>query len=261
MQVELRRRLSQGLQFMVNYALNNMEVAEHFTLRRDLQYRRDAGDPGDITHVFKTDFVYELPFGRGRKWGSNANGFVQRLIAEWSIGATGRVQSGRLVDLGNVRLVGMTVGDVEKMFQLRFDDAGRKVWMIPQDVIDNTILAHSTSPTTLSGYSGAAPSGRYFAPANGPDCIEVAGGYGDCGTGDLVVTGPLFQQYDMSLAKRVQVVGRTNAEFRIEALNVFNHANFAPVGGIGNTLSNYEVTGVTGTNTSRTVQLVVRFNW
>jgi hypothetical protein len=33
------------------------------------------------------------------------------------------------------------------------------------------------------------------------------------------------------------------------------------VGGIGNTLSNYEVTGLTGANTSRTVQLVVRFNW
>jgi hypothetical protein len=89
----------------------------------------------------------------------------------------------------------------------------------------------------------------------------VVNGYGQCGTGDLVVTGPLFQQHDVSLSKRVRVVGRTNAEFRVEALNVFNHANFVPVGGIGNTLANYEVTQVTGTNTSRTVQLVVRFNW
>jgi hypothetical protein len=205
--------------------------------------------------------VYDFPFGRGRRFGRNANGFVDRLIGDWSVGVNSRIQSGRLIDLGNVRLVGMTVEDVQGFYKLRFDDAGRKVWMMPQDVIDETIKAFSVSPTTASGYSGAAPSGRYFAPANGPDCIEVVNGYGDCGTGDLVVTGPLFQQHDVSLSKRVRVVGRTNAEFRVEALNVFNHANFVPVGGIGNTLANYEVTQVTGTNTSRTVQLVVRFNW
>ena len=84
-----------------------------------------------------------------------------------------RIQSGRLVDLGNVRLVGMTADDVQKMFKLRFDDAGKKVWMLPQDVIDNTIRAFSVSPTSASGYAGDAPTGRYFMPANGPDCIEI----------------------------------------------------------------------------------------
>ncbi len=267
LQLELRRRLSQGLQFMANYSLNNMRAAEHFTLRRPLQMRRDTGDPGDITHVFKADMVYDLPFGRGRRFGGNANGFVHRLIGDWSIGGTARVQTGRLIDLGNVRLVGMTVEDVEGMFRLRFDDAGRKVWMLPQNVIDETIKAFSTSPTTASGYGAqGAPSGRYFAPANGPDCVEIVNNVnnaniGECGTGSLVVTGPLFQVYDVSLSKRVPVVGRTNAEFRVEALNVFNHVNYTPVGGIGNTLSNYEVTNLNGANTSRTVQLVVRFNW
>ena len=52
-----------------------------------------------------------------------------------------------------------------------------------------------------------------------------------------------------------------NFEFSAEALNVFNHANFVPVGGIGSTLSNYAVTGLTGTNTARVVQLVSRINW
>ena len=39
------------------------------------------------------------------------------------------------------------------------------------------------------------PTGRYFAPANGPDCIEIDNGadYGDCGMRSLVVTGPMFQ--------------------------------------------------------------------
>ena len=44
-------------------------------------------------------------------------------------------------------------------------------------------------------------------------------------------------------------------------LNAFNQANFVPVGGIGSTLANYEVTALTGTNTSRVIQIVTRFNW
>jgi hypothetical protein len=59
----------------------------------------------------------------------------------------------------------------------------------------------------------------------------------------------------------VKIVGRTNFEFRLEMLNAFNNANFVPVGGIGSTLNNYEVTGLTGTNTARVLQLVSRFNW
>ena len=49
---------------------------------------------------------------------------------------------------------------------------------------------------------------------------------------------------------------------------MFNKANFTPVGNasstterIGSTLANYEVTGLTGTNTSRVLQIVTRFNW
>ena len=93
------------------------------------------------------------------------------------------MQSGRLVNLGNVRLVGMSADDVQDMFKLRFDDANKLVYMLPQDVIDETIKAFSVSATSATGYgTGGAPTGRYFAPANGPDCIEVANDVGDCGT-------------------------------------------------------------------------------
>ena len=69
--------------------------------------------------------------------------------------------------------------------------------MLPQDIVDNTVKAFNVSPTSATGYSDlGAPSGRYLAPANGPDCIEIAqgedinNGFGDCGTHNLVVTGP-----------------------------------------------------------------------
>ena len=271
LQLELRRRLSQGLQFNASYAFGKQMVSSFRTHRRDIFMVRDTGDPGDITHVFKLNAVYDLPFGQGRRFGGNVNGFVHRLIGEWSLSLVSRVQSGRLVDFGNVRLVGMSADELQDVFKLRFDDAGKKVWTLPQDIIDNTIRAFSVSATSPTGYgAGGAPSGRYFAPPNGPNCIEVDNGfeYGDCGGRSLVITGPLLQQHDVSVAKRVRVIGRTNFEFRLEMLNAFNQANFIPVTGrttnpstFSTNINNYEVTGLTGTNTARVIQLVSRFNW
>ncbi len=156
----------------------------------------------------------------------------------------------------------MSAAEVQDIYKLRYDDANKFVYMLPQDVIDETIKAFSVSATSATGYgTGGAPSGRYFGPANGPDCIEVANNVGDCGTGDLVVTGPTFKQHDISIAKKIRLVGRSDFEFRAEMLNAFNHVNFVPVGGIGNAIANYRVTGLTGTNTARVVQFVFRVNW
>jgi hypothetical protein len=250
-----------------------MFVSNRFSFSKPTLMRRDAGSPGDVSHVVKANMVYDLPFGRGRRFASEAGGVLDRIVGDWSVGLTGIVRSGTLVELGNFRLVGMTAEDVRKMYQVRIDENG-DVYMFPQDVIEETIKAFSTSATSATGYGGSgAPTGRYFAPANGPDCIEVAPtnitnnnsateGFGDCGAGSLVVTGPLFQQYDLAVSKRVRLFGRSNAEFRIEALNVLNHHNFSPVGGIsGTNLTNYEVGDLLGTNTSRLIQFIARFNF
>jgi hypothetical protein len=265
LQLELRRRLSQGLQFQTSYVFGKAMQSRFETFRRSQFMVRDVGTPGDLTHQLKGNVVYDLPFGRGRRFAANANGLVDRIVGGWQVGVTSRVQSGRLVDIGNVRLVGMTAADVQNIFKLRFDNTGKKIYAWPQDVIDNTILAFSTSATSATGYSGASPTGRYFAPANGADCIEIDAGadYGECPgtTRSLVLTGPLFQQTDVRVSKRTAIIGRVNIELAAELLNAFNHPNFVPVSGIGSNLANYEVTGLTGTNTSRVAQLVSRINW
>ena len=76
----------------------------------------------------------------------------------------------------------------------------------------------------------------------------------------VVLHGPFFQQHDLRIAKRTRLIGHTDFEFAFEVLNALNHPNFVPVGGIGNTLSKYEVTALTGQNTARTIQLVSRIN-
>jgi hypothetical protein len=268
MQVELRRRYADGLSFQASYVFGKGYVSNWETWRQETFMVRDAGNPGDVTHAFKANVVLDLPFGQGRKFANNVNGFVDRIIGGWQVGLSARIQTGRLIDLGNVRMVGMDQAELQDIFELRFDDAGRKVWMLPQDVIDQTVNAFSVSATSATGYAGAAPTGRYLAPANGPDCIEIDNGadYGACAGRSIVLTGPMFRQFDLRFSKRTKIAGRSDIEIAAEMLNAFNQANFVPVGigngaTLGNTIASYEVTTLTGTNTSRVIQLVARINF
>jgi hypothetical protein len=263
MQVELRRRLAQGLQFNTSYVFGEAQATALLSHRLPLGWFRDTGDPGDLTHQFKLNVVYDLPFGQGRRFLGSANPILERIVGGWQIGLNTRIQSGRLIDLGNVKLVGWTRDEVQDAFKLRFEDANKFIYNWPEDVIENTRRAFAVSATTASGYVGEAPTGRYFAPPEDSSCIEVVSGTGECGgTRELVIHGPAFSQSDLRVAKRTTIKGRVNFEFAAEALNVFNKANFVPNGEASSTtLSDYRVTTLTGTNTSRVIQLVSRINW
>ena len=263
LQLELRRRLADGLQFQTSYVYGRALQTAFLSHRADLGWFRDVGSPGDLAHQFKLNMVYDLPFGQGQRFMSGAGPVLDRIVGGWQIGFNTRLQSGMLVDAGNVRLVGWTADEVQKAFKLRFENDAKQIFMFPADVIENTMRAFSASPTSASGYTGVAPTGRYFAPANGPDCVEVIQGSGECGgTRELVLQGPMFEQSDLRIAKRTTLVGRVNLELSAEALNVFNTANFVPNGTAASaTLTNFLVTGLTGTNTSRVIQLVSRINW
>jgi hypothetical protein len=278
LQMELRRRMSQGLQFQMSYAYGKAYESQFYSFRRDRLEQLDSGGEGGVMHAFKANWVWELPFGRGRKFGGNVNGAVDRLIGGWQIHGVAQFQTGRLIDFGNVRMVGFDLKELQDMYQLRktADSTGKlRVYMLPQAVIDETVKAFSVSATSPTGYGAlGAPSGKYFAPANGPDCIETAmsnsgnqtTGYGDCGERSLVVTGPMFKQVDLSVAKMIPIVGRTRLEFRVEMLNVFDWVNFVPVAGIGASginANNFEVTTLNSLvgNYGRVVQIVSRFSW
>ena len=267
LQLELRRRFSGGLQIGANYAFGKGYQQQFYSFRypyvwTEQNYNNGVGSAdGGIRHSFAANWVYELPFGQGKAIGGGVSRNVNRIIGNWSYTGIARIQSGRLLDLGNVRLVGMTANDVQKMLKVRFttDPANQYrtiVYDWPQDVIDNTIKAYSL---TYNGYS-SAPTGRYFAPANGPDCIEVANGYGDCGVRSLIVQGPPIIRFDMSLMKDIMVTSRVGLQFQVQVFNVFNRLNLTPTSGIGGTaVTSYAVTG--STDSSRTGQLAFRINW
>ena len=47
-----------------------------------------------LQHQFNGNFAYELPFGKGHRWGGGANGFVDRLIGGWQWNGIVTAQSG-----------------------------------------------------------------------------------------------------------------------------------------------------------------------
>ena len=179
LQLELRRRLAQGLQFQASYAFGDTWQSDFYSVRTPLFESLDEGGEGTVRHAFKVDWVYELPFGRGRRFASDVNAFMERVVGGWSFAGTARAQSGQAVDFGNVRLVGMTVDELRDMYglyeypQVFTENAGMRFYRLPQDVIENTIRANAVSATSATGYGPQGPpTGRYIAPANGPGCIE-----------------------------------------------------------------------------------------
>ena len=259
-QLQFRRRLTAGFQFDANYSYGRGTLSEHFSFRVPREQLRAVGGEGDVTHGFKATGFYELPFGQGKRFGTGAGEWMDRLIGGWQLSGTTRIQSGRLFDIGNVRVVGMSQSEVRDLFKLRFEN-DTVIYAWPQSIIDETIKAFSTSATSPTGYSDlGAPSGKYFAPANTPDCIErISNDYGDCGVRSFVLTGPMVANFDLSIRKRVRIAGRVQYEFSLDIFNVFNRTTFVPELGIGETDLDEWQLGLP--NSARTMQIGTRFTW
>ena len=164
--------------------------------------------------------------------------FANALAGGWSITGVGRLQT-TVQDLGNVRLVGMSVDDLQNVYKFyRKENPATdidEIWMLPEDIILNTRRAFSTSNTTLNGYSASlgAPEGRYIAPANSATCIQVRAG--DCAPRSVLLLAPWFKRFDFGVAKKVGVGGSKNVEVRFDLLNVFDNPNYNPVVRLGPT--------------------------
>ncbi len=269
LQTELRRRLSRGLLVQANYVFSKGFSSSRFSLRAPRANTLATGGEGYLAHAFKANWVYELPLGRGRLLFGGAGNGLERLIGGWEFHGTARIQSGQVLNFGNVRLIGMTHKELQDAFKLRFDDAAGQIFHLPQDIIDNTIRAFNASATSATGFSEqrGVPTGRFFAPANSVSCIQVV--TGDCAPQNVYVTGPMFTRFDVSLVKRIKITENANFELRGEFLNVFNNINFLTNSNMTN-FNNDDFGQVTAAyrdpnNTQdpggRLVQIVARFNF
>ena len=106
LQVDVTRRLTQGLQFRANYTWSkNLDMnsgltgaqannqAQMIMDRNDL--RRDWGLAAlNITNQTSISSHYELPFGQGKRWLNNAGGVGSKLIGGWQLNGIATLLSG-----------------------------------------------------------------------------------------------------------------------------------------------------------------------
>ncbi|HTV02877.1 MAG TPA: TonB-dependent receptor [Luteitalea sp.] len=121
LQLALRRRYANGYQFDINYTYavakdhgSSLERGASFgnfaaggysgflvnSWNPDQQY---SFADFDVRHQVNVNGLLELPFGQGKKWGSNANGFVNALIGDWSMAGIYRQTSGFPFNVYNCR--------------------------------------------------------------------------------------------------------------------------------------------------------------
>jgi hypothetical protein len=253
---------------LTNYYASSNSVFKNYFSQHNTGLDKGVG-PYDITHSFKTNFIYELPFGRGQRFLNNSGRIVNGVLGGWGFNGSVRIQSGNPANFGNVQLVGMTRDELQKMVEVR--RGATAVFYLPEDVIANTAKAFAVSyasGTNQPVYTNGAPTGRYIAPAGAGNCIQAF--TGGCANANLVIKGPRFVRPDLSLVKRIRFSERNNLELRAEFLNAFNAPNFlignagadlnaAPLNGI--LTAAYQDTSTTNDPGGRLVQIVLRWNF
>jgi hypothetical protein len=108
LQAKLDKRFTNGLQFRVAYVWSKLMVVgpsdsgngndvvgggvQNPICTRSCERSVSADD---VPHTFILAYTYQLPFGRGKKFGSNSSGIVNGLIGGWGISGIQRYQNGR----------------------------------------------------------------------------------------------------------------------------------------------------------------------
>jgi outer membrane receptor protein involved in Fe transport len=229
LQLNLTKRFSSGLQFETSYtyskSIDTASATESVFSNGALgSFRQDPFDSRgqrglsdfDTRNNFVANFLYDLPFGKGQRFGGDIKGVAGKLIEGWSTGGIVNLRSGFPF---NVSLGFDRVGSgIDNPQYLRPNIApGRKI----EDAI------------TGDPQSFVDPS--FFQ-------LQPAGFYGNSPRNAL--RGPDLKTFDMTLTKRTAINERIRTEFRIEAFNLFNRANFAPPNAVNRVIyTNVDATG------------------
>ncbi len=199
--------------------------------------QRNRGPAGyDRTHNWQTYLVYELPFGKGQRWASD--GLASKLFGGFQVSGVMSVMSGlpfSIIQGTAPNLLAFGSGQVPNQLNPEIRILGgvgttSQRGAAAGPYFDNTVLGVNCA------------SNCAWAPENGAR-------FGDVGRNTL--RGPGFFETDLSVYRTFSFTERVQFQFRAEALNAMNHANFAnPQGDINNSNFGF-ITGTTGPNQSR----------
>ena len=99
-----------------------------------------SGTVGGVTHAHQGELGVRFAVRPRPQWANNLGTVMDRIVGGWQINGVGRIQTGELLDFGNVRLVGMTEQELRDSVDLRVASNGQ-LFILPDDVIQNTFKA------------------------------------------------------------------------------------------------------------------------
>ncbi len=229
LQTEIRRRFAQGLQLQANYTFQKTLTNTGGVGQTNFDPLLDINQPNleyqradyDATHVFNFNGIYELPFGKGKRWLNNA-GLANQIFGGWEFTSIVRIASGAPFSILDTRgTLNRTNRSARQTANSSLSNEEIKdligVFRTPEGVF---FINPSVINTT-----GRASEGIGTTPFPGQVFFNAPPGT----TGTLernFLNGPWFINWDAGLIKNFPITETVRFQIRAEAFNVLNRANF-----------------------------------
>jgi hypothetical protein len=232
MQMTLNRRFATGLSLAAQYTWshgigNTGGSNEAITAGNNYSFAADRGDNNfDIRQSFNLTGLYQIPFGRGQKYGAGVSKAADLIAGGWQIGSIINARSGVPIDVlitrPDIAYVDQRDG---KVYATPVLDTNGTVYTRPiVNVPGGGNSRNVRRPNIVAGVNPYLGNDRAFInPA--AFSTPAPGTFGN-GARNLL-HGPLLSQLDLTLSKKFALTERVNLEFRSEIYNLFNRANFS----------------------------------
>jgi len=244
LQATVEKRFSSGLSFNANYTFqhSNNYDSNYYNIDKRIAY----GPNDDYrNHMFILTQVYDLPFGKGKKYASGMGRAGDLLVGGWSINSATVIGSGLPFTPHPDSCSSSS-------------DVGPCIADIVGGVKDGTRSGNPEAAgywfQTTGGVKLTTP-GQTAGPWGQP-AVET---FGDAGRNSL--RGPKFFNTDFSVFKTFSVTERFKTQFQFNAYNVFNHVNFDRPNSCVDCSSAGNITGLAFGSTMRRLQFGLKLNF
>ncbi len=280
-QAEVRRRFAKGLAFQANYTFQKTLTNASGVAQTNFEPILDLNQPQlefsradyDQTQVFNLNAIYELPFGKGKRF-LNSGGAMDRIFGGFQVTSIIRTGTGAPLTITDPRGTlnraarsgrqtassSLTKDQIKNLFGIRRTPCG--VFFIDPAVINIDLAAGPNQCGSRVANATAGQAAIIGQPAfPGQVFSNVAPGQ----TGNLerlFINGPKIFNMDASLIKNIRLSETSRIQLRAEAFNVLNRANFfiSQFGGLNVNSTSFGRAQFTVTD-PRIIQLAARFEF